>query len=171
MPLYPFEGNVPQIEPDVFVAPTAAIIGRVTLAEHVSVWFGAVLRGDEAPISIGPRSNIQDNCVIHGETHQGTWLGSDVTVGHGAILHDCTIGDNVLIGMGAIILSGTTIGAGAIVAAGAVVKEKSAIPPNVLVAGCPATIKGPLSPNSQNWSARAAEDYLRLVARYRDQPG
>jgi gamma-carbonic anhydrase len=127
----------PTIAASAWVAPTATVRADVTLAEDVSVWFGAVLRGDEAPISIGPRSNIQDNAVVHVSRDRPVRIGADVTVGHGAVVHGCTIEDWALVGIGAIVLDGATVGAGAFVAAGALVPPGMKVPPGTLAIGAP----------------------------------
>jgi len=116
-------GKKPKIHPDAFVAETAVVIGDVTIGKDSSIWYGAVLRGDINSITIGERTSIQDNCVVHVDEDKPVVVGDDVTVGHGVILHGCKIGNKVLVGMGAVILDGAEIGDGAIVAAGAVVKE------------------------------------------------
>ena len=134
-------GKTPVVHHAAFVAETAILIGEVQIGADSSIWYGAVLRGDINSITIGKRTSIQDNCVVHVETDMPVFIGDDVTVGHGAILHGCKIGNGVLIGMGAIILDGVKIGDGAVVAAGAVVKERTIIPPATLVAGIPAMPK------------------------------
>ncbi len=131
---------MPEISPDAFVAPSADIIGRVKVAADASVWFGAVIRGDEAPISIGEGSNVQDNAVLHCDHQSPMNIGRNVTVGHGAIVHGATIGDNVLIGMGAVILNGAKIGDNCIIGAGAVVKENADIPADSMLVGVPAKV-------------------------------
>src|SRR3954452_5301645 len=117
MPIYEYKGRTPIIGEDCYVAPTATLIGDVTLRDGASVWFGCVLRGDVAPIRVGRRSNIQDNTVIHGENGCPVIIGEDVTVGHSAIIHACTVGNRVLVGMGAVLLSRCKIGADTIVGA------------------------------------------------------
>jgi len=128
------------ISQDVFVAENATVIGDVSLGSGSSVWFGAVIRGDVAPIEIGEHSNVQDGCLLHVADDFPLRLGNHVTVGHGAILHGCTIEDGVLIGMGAIVLDGAIIGAGSIIGAGALVPERKVIPPRSLVVGVPGKV-------------------------------
>ena len=135
-----YKGIAPEISPDAFVAPSADIIGDVKIAADASVWFGAVIRGDESPIRIGEGTNVQDNAVLHCDHHSPMLIGKNVTLGHGAIIHGATIGDNVLIGMGAIVLNGANIGENCIVGAGAVVKENAIIPPNSMLVGVPAKV-------------------------------
>lgn len=123
-----------------WVATSASITGKVTLGEDANLWYGVVVRGDDAPIRIGPRSNVQDNAVIHVDPLAPQVIGADVTIGHGAICHGIRIEDGALIGMGAILLGGSVIGEGALVAAGALVRENDVVPPFTLVAGVPARV-------------------------------
>ena len=133
-----FKHHRPQLDPSVFVAPTAAVIGDVVIEKDSSVWFGATLRGDEVSIRIGSRSNIQDGVVIHGDSGENVEIGNNVTIGHGAIIHGCVIHDGALIGMGAVVLDGAVIEQGALVAAGAVVSPGKRVEANSLWAGVPA---------------------------------
>ena len=137
-PIFDYKNHSPQLHSSVFVASTAAVIGDVTVAEDSSIWFGAVLRGDEVSIRIGTGSNIQDAVVIHGDSGQDVVIGNDVTIGHGAIIHGCVIKDGALIGMGAVVLDGAVIESGALVAAGAVVSPGKRVEANSLWAGIPA---------------------------------
>jgi carbonic anhydrase/acetyltransferase-like protein (isoleucine patch superfamily) len=164
--LIEFEGKRPRVAASAFVAPTAVLLGDVEVGENASIWFGAVLRGDLAAIRIGPGCNVQDNVVIHSETEQGTVLQERVTVGHGAILHDCWIGKDTLIGMGAILLDRSRIGSGCLVGAGSVVKERFEVPDGMLAVGSPAVNKKKLEGNAAEWVARGADDYLHLIKRY-----
>ena len=130
----------PKIDSSVFIAKGAVVLGNVTIAKDCSIWYNATIRSTLAPITIGEGSNIQDNAVVHvGEEHPTT-IGSYVTIGHGAIVHGCTIGDNSLVGMGAIILNGAKIGKNCIIAAGALIPQKKEIPDNSLVIGSPGKI-------------------------------
>ncbi|OYY67458.1 gamma carbonic anhydrase family protein [Sphingomonas sp. 28-63-12] len=139
MPLYEIEGKRPIIAPEgAWVAPSADVIGDVHLGADSSVWFGAVIRGDNTPMMIGARSNIQDSAMLHSDPGAPLTIGADCTIGHHAILHGCTLGDSVLIGMGAIILNRAVIGVGSIVGAGALVTEGKTFPPNSLIVGSPA---------------------------------
>lgn len=135
-----YKGISPEIDENAFVAPNATVIGKVKIGENSSVWFGAVLRGDESPITIGRGSNVQDNAVLHCDLGSPMSIGDNVTIGHGAIIHGATIGDNVLIGMGAIVLNGAKIGDNCIVGAGAVVKENAEVPANSMLVGVPAKV-------------------------------
>ena len=159
----------PTIHPTAFVAPGAALIGDVTLAEESSVWFHTVLRGDINRIVIGPRSNVQDGAVVHLADDLGTHVGELVTVGHKAILHACTIADEVLVGMGAIILDGAEIGARSIIGAGALVTGGKKIPPGSLVLGAPAKVVRTLSPEEQAGIRVWAEKYVALARAYRER--
>ena len=138
--VFEYKGINPVISPAAFVAPTASVIGDVKIGDDVSVWYGAVIRGDESPIIIGEGSNVQDNAVLHCDLESTMVIGKNVTIGHGAIIHGATIGDNVLIGMGAIVLNGARIGENCIVGAGAVVKENADVPANSMLVGVPAKI-------------------------------
>lgn len=162
-----FKGKTPAIGAGAFVAPNASLIGDVEIGDGASVWFGAVLRADEAAIRIGPRTSIQDNAVIHVYAGHDTIIESDVTVGHGAILEACHVGRGALIGMNAVVLDRAEVGEGAVVAAGAVVLEDQVIPANVLAAGVPAKVKKPLAGSSKQWTEIGAGAYVRLTSEYR----
>jgi carbonic anhydrase/acetyltransferase-like protein (isoleucine patch superfamily) len=125
-----------------WIAPTASVIGAVELGEDVSIWFGAVVRGDNEPITIGDRSNVQDGCILHTDMGHPLVIGSDVTLGHGAIVHGCTIEDGALVGMGAIVLNDAVVGRNAVVGAGALVTERQIVPENAVVIGMPAKVVG-----------------------------
>ncbi|MFM2220581.1 MAG: hypothetical protein RLZZ553_329 [Verrucomicrobiota bacterium] len=149
MAIHSFLHHQPKIHDSCFIAPSADVIGRVTLHEMSSVWFNATLRGDINEIVIGPRSNVQDNAVIHLADNFGCYVGELVTVGHSAILHACTIKDEVLVGMGAIVLDGAVIGERSIIGAGALVTGNTIIPPGSLVLGSPAKVVKNLSLEEQ----------------------
>jgi len=151
-----------------WAAPNATLAGRVTLGARASVWFGCVLRGDLEPIRIGSESNVQDLTVVHVDRGYPTVVGRRVTIGHRAVIHGCTIGDEAVIGMGAVLLSGSRVGAGALVAAGAVVREGFDIPAGRVAAGVPATIRGEVGPELRARFADGVDSYVRLAARYRD---
>jgi len=161
-----YMGSKPAIHPTAFAAPGAAIIGAVTLEEESSVWFNTVLRADINEIKIGPRSNIQDGSVIHLADDFGTYVGELVTVGHKAILHACTVADEVLVGMGAIILDGAEIGARSIIGAGALVTQHKKIPPGSLVLGSPAKVVRQLDLEEQQSLKSWAKKYVELSKRY-----
>ena len=144
MALYAIGGHAPQIAPDAWVAPSADLIGDVHLAELASVWFGAVIRADNTPITVGARTNVQDGAMLHSDPGAPCTLGQDVTVGHHAVLHGCTIGDRTLIGMGATILNRALIGEDCLVGAGALITEGKVFPPGHLIVGSPAKAIRPL---------------------------
>lgn len=162
-----FLGTPPRLHPTAFVAPGAIVIGDVTLGEESSVWFHTTLRADINRIVIGPRSNIQDGSVIHLADDFGTTVGELVTVGHKAILHACTIGDEVLVGMGAIVLDGAEVGARSIIGAGALITGGKKIPPGSLVLGSPAKVVRTLTPEEQAGIKVWAEKYVALSKAYR----
>ncbi len=166
--ILPFQGIWPRIHPTAFVAPTAVVIGNVVIGEEASVWFGAVLRGDEPEheIRVGARTSIQDNCVIHVSARGPTVIGEEVTVGHGAILESCTVGRGALIGMNAVVLQGATVGEQALVAAGAVVPDGGEVPPRHLAAGTPAKVKKKLEGASLGWVQNSAAHYVELSRDY-----
>lgn len=164
-----FLDAAPSIHPTVFVAPGAALIGHVTLAEESSVWFHTTLRADINRIVVGPRSNVQDGAVIHLADDYGTFIGELVTVGHKAILHACTVADEVLVGMGAIVLDGAEIGARSIIGAGALVTGGKKIPPGSLVLGSPAKVVRTLTLDEQAGIRVWAEKYVALSRAYRER--
>lgn len=156
----------PQISPGVFIANTATVLGAVELGENVSIWFSAVLRGDINRIVVGAGSNVQDGAILHIADNFPCIVGERVTIGHGAIVHACTVGDEVLVGMGATILDGALIGARSIIGAGALVTGKTIIPPGSLVLGSPAKVLKTLSVAEQNAIAGWAEKYVALSRFY-----
>jgi carbonic anhydrase/acetyltransferase-like protein (isoleucine patch superfamily) len=160
-----FPGRV-RAHPTAFVAPGAVVVGDVQLGERTSVWFGAVLRGDLAPIAVGDESNVQDNAVFHVDEGYPAAVGRGVVVGHGAIVHGATVEDGCLIGMGAIVLTGAHIGEGSLIAAGALVGERKRIPPRSLVAGVPGKVLGPVSDEMRAGIAAGAARYVALSRRY-----
>ena len=161
--------STPSIHPTAFVAPGADIVGDVTLGEEASVWFQCVLRADINRIVIGPRSNIQDGTIVHLADDFGTHVGELVTVGHKAILHACTIADEVLVGMGAIVLDGAEIGARSIIGAGALVTGGKKFPPGSLILGSPAKVVRTLSLEEQAGIRKWAEKYVAVSRAYRER--
>ncbi|KAF5055434.1 Protein YrdA [anaerobic digester metagenome] len=153
---------------EVFVAPNATVLGDVTLGDRVGIWFGAVVRADKDRISIGPDSNVQDNCVVHTSDGHPVLIGREVSVGHGAILHGCTIGDRVLVGMGAIVLNGAEIGEDTLIGAGALVTEGARIPPGSVVIGIPGKVVKATTEEQRAHIRRNAGAYVELAGRYRD---
>jgi carbonic anhydrase/acetyltransferase-like protein (isoleucine patch superfamily) len=162
-----YEGRVPRIAPTAFVAPTATVIGDVTIGEEASVWFGAVLRGDVGRIEVGARANVQDNAVLHTTDRIPTIVEDGVTIGHGAVLEGCTVRRGALIGMNAVILHEAVVGEEALVAAGSVVTDGTQIPPKTVAAGAPCRVRKPLSGASVEWITRAAGAYVGLSRRYK----
>lgn len=160
----PYRDKYPALAPSARLAENATVVGDVVLEEEASLWYGAVLRGDEGSIQIGRGSNVQDNAVVHADPGYPTVVGADVTVGHGAILHGCTVGEGALIGMGAILLNGCTIGEGCLVAAGALVTQGAAFPAGHLIMGSPAKAVRPLTQEEQASLAHSAEEYRSLSA-------
>ncbi|MEM7802780.1 MAG: gamma carbonic anhydrase family protein [Chloroflexota bacterium] len=167
--IYQYKGKAPNLAEDIFVAPTAVVIGDVTAESNVSIWFGSVVRGDTGIIKIGEGSNIQDNCVVHVNDRFDTLIGSEVTLGHGVIVEGCVIGDGSLIGMGAIVLSGAKVGKGCVVAAGAVVREGQEIPDSSLAAGVPAKVIRQYSPEEAEKIKQIAHHYAAHRLTYRDR--
>ena len=159
------EGVSPTLAATARAAETAVLVGRVTLEEEASVWYGAVLRGDESHIRVGEGSNVQDNAVLHCDPGRPLEIGRDVTVGHGAVLHGCHVGDRCLVGMGAILLNGCSIGEESMVAAGALVTQNKEIPPGSLVMGSPARVVRPLTGEERRQLAESAREYRRMAAR------
>lgn len=166
MAIESFEGNMPVLDNPAFVAQSADLIGRVTLAPDSSVWYNTTLRADVADIIIGPGSNVQDNCCLHVDYDVACVLGSHVTVGHSVTLHACTIEDDCLIGMGAVVLDGAVVGRGSIVGAHALVTKNTIIPPYSLVLGAPAKVVKQLSPASADSNHAHAADYVALARRF-----
>ncbi|MEW2633913.1 gamma carbonic anhydrase family protein [Streptomyces sp. NPDC048389] len=161
-------GREPQVDPEAFAAPTSVVMGEVTLHAGVSVWYQTVLRADCGPIVIGTGSNIQDNCTVHSDPGFPVTVGEHVSIGHNAILHGCTVEDDVLIGMGATVLNGAHIGAGSLIAAQALVPQGMQVPPGSLVAGVPAKVRRGLTQEEQDGIKLNAAVYLDLAAQHRD---
>jgi carbonic anhydrase/acetyltransferase-like protein (isoleucine patch superfamily) len=156
----PFEDHWPEIDESAFVAASADLIGRVRIGAEASVWYNSTLRGDIHEVVIGPRSNVQDNAVLHVESDRGCYLGELVTVGHGAIVHACTIKDEVLVGMGATVLDGAVIGERSIIGANTLVTMNTEIPPGSLVLGSPGKVVRLLSEEEQAGVAVRAQKYV-----------
>jgi carbonic anhydrase/acetyltransferase-like protein (isoleucine patch superfamily) len=164
--LLELDGVAPTIGADVWLAPTAVLVGDVRVGDRANIWFGAVLRGDSSHIEIGAGCSIQDNAVIHCADGLPTVIGADVVVGHGAMLEGCVVEEHALIGMGAIVLQRARIGASAMVAAGAVVGEGGAVSARMLAAGVPAREKKQLSGSALRWTETAADHYQEYRRRY-----
>jgi len=163
-----FAGKTPDIHPTAFLAPTAVLVGNVAVGPEVSIWFGAVLRGDDPqnPIVVGRRTSIQDNCVVHVGTWGPTLIGEDVTVGHGAKFECCTIGDRTVVGMNAVILQRAKVGPECVLAANTVVLEGAEIPPRSVVAGVPGVVKKTLDGSAARWIEGGGSHYVDLSRRY-----
>ena len=161
-----YEGKTPKIAANVFIAPTAVVIGAVDIQEGASIWYGTVLRGDMAAITVGRNTNIQDNCTVHTDHNHPTVIGAGVTIGHNAVIHGCVIEDDCLISIAAAVLSRAVIRKGAVVAAGAVVKEGQEIGPGELAAGMPATAKRLLTEADKIQISGAVAIYRDLAARH-----
>ena len=163
-----FQGKLPNLAPDVFVAPGAVVVGDVTIGQGSSVWFNSVVRGDVGSVTIGRRTNIQDLCMLHMTLDRSVLvIGDEVTVGHRVVLHGCKIGDRCLIGIGAVILDNAVIGSGSVVAAGAVVLEDTVVPPNSLVTGLPARVKKTLAAGELFTFLRTAQHYCERSSLYK----
>jgi gamma-carbonic anhydrase len=179
MPILPYDGKWPSIAPDAFIAPTAVIVGDVTVEAGASVWFGAVVRGDSAHVVIGRGSNVQDNCVIHIDDGVPCVIGEACTLGHGAIVHGARLGDHVLVGMRATVLSNATVESDSIIAAGAVVAEGQRMPAGTLAMGIPGKPVRPITEQERQRIREGAERYQRYARAYaealrqgeREQPG
>ncbi len=161
-----YRGKRPKIDPSAFVAPNAVIVGDVEVGPESSIWFGAVLRGDNGPIRIGARTSIQDNAVVHVSEGGATLVADDVTVGHCAVMEDCTIERYALIGSNATLLNASTIGEGALIGAGSVVGQGVVIPPRVVAAGAPATVRKALEGEAASWIEISAGEYVKLSRTY-----
>jgi carbonic anhydrase/acetyltransferase-like protein (isoleucine patch superfamily) len=169
MPLYEIEGVSPELDEECWIAPTAVIIGRVRLLKNASVWFGAVLRGDNDWITIGENSNVQDNSVIHTDPGQPVTLGTNVTVGHNVVLHSATVGNNSLIGMGSTLLNRSRIGNHSVVGANALVAEGKEFPDGALVIGSPARVARTLTDEQKALLKSSADIYVANWRRFRDK--
>lgn len=171
MPQIPLAGHTPAVAETAWVAPTAAVIGDVTIGERTGVFYSAVVRGDTTTITIGEGSNLQDGVILHADPDFPCKVGSGVSIGHAAVVHGCTIEDDCLIGMGAVVLNGAVVGRGSMVAAGAVVLEGAQIPPGSLVAGVPGKVRRELSAQEQAGLRENARHYTELTAAHRAAHG
>ncbi len=169
MAIYQLGEHVPAIDASAFVADSATVIGKVTLAAHSSVWFGATLRGDNERITIGPGSNVQEGTVMHTDIGHPLTIGANVTIGHQAMLHGCTVGDGALIGIQAVILNGAKIGKGCLVGAGALVTEGKEFPDNMLIIGSPAKAVRELSADDVARLQASADSYVQRAQLFKTQ--
>lgn len=161
-----FGGRTPEVHERAWVAPTATLVGGVRLGAGSSVWFGAVLRADSDDITVGTGSNLQDGVVVHVDAGLPVRVGDRVTVGHGAVLHGCTVEDDCLVGMGATVLNGVTVGRGSLVAAGAVLLEGTVVPAGSLVAGVPGRVRRELTPTERDAVAEGTAAYVARAVTY-----
>jgi len=165
--LIEFEGKRPRIGRNVFLAPTATLIGDVEVGDDTSIWFGVVVRADFGPIRIGAGSTIQDNSVVHVSSDVPTIIGNSVTLGHGVVVEGCTVGDHCLIGNGAVVLLHVTMGERSVVGANSVVREHTVIEPMSMYVGAPARFKRMLDGRALDWTNFAPADYRHMQARFR----
>jgi carbonic anhydrase/acetyltransferase-like protein (isoleucine patch superfamily) len=168
MPLYSIDGIAPEIDADAFVAPDAVLIGRVRVLKGASIWFGAVLRGDNDWITVGENSNVQDLSLVHADPGQPVQIGKGVTIGHRVIIHSATVGDDTLIGMGAILLNRADIGANSLVGAAALVTEGKVFQDGQMILGSPAKAIKPLTDEQIAGLRLSAETYVQNAKRYRE---
>lgn len=167
MPILPYRGVLPAIAPEVFVAPNATIVGEVTIAAGASVWFGAVIRAESAPVHIGARTNVQDNCTIHTDEGAPVVIGDDCSLGHNSVVHGAVLGDRVLVGMHATVLNNAEVGSECIVAAGSLVAERKRIEPGQLVMGMPGKPVRPITEAERERILTGARHYREFAAEYR----
>jgi carbonic anhydrase/acetyltransferase-like protein (isoleucine patch superfamily) len=168
MTLYALGADLPEVAASAYVAPNASLIGKVVLAEYATVWFGATLRGDNETIVIGARSNVQDSAVMHTDPGFPLTIGADVSVGHQAMMHGCTVGEGSLIGIQAIVLNGAVIGKGCLVGAGALITERKTFPDGCLIIGAPAKAVRELTAEERENLVKVAANYAERGAYYRN---
>ncbi|MGH1361786.1 MAG: gamma carbonic anhydrase family protein [Burkholderiaceae bacterium] len=164
MPVYSLNEKTPDIHESAWIAETATVIGEVSLGEQASIWFGTTVRADNAAIEIGARSNIQENSVLHVDPGFKLTIGNDVTVGHQAMLHGCTIGEHTLVGIQAVVMNGATIGKNCLIGAGALVTEGKQFPDGSLIVGSPAKVVRELTPEEIQRLKRSASNYVERAA-------
>ena len=169
MPILPFRGTWPVVASDAFVADSAYVIGNVTIGQGSSVWYGAIVRGDMAPIAIGARTNIQDGSVVHVDDGVGTVIGDDVVVGHGAIVHGATVSDGAMVAMRATVMNRAIVGAGAIIGAGAIVTQGKEIPARMMAIGIPAKVAREVTDDEVAAVRANAARYVAYAAEHREQ--
>ena len=169
MPIYALGDAVPEIDPSAWIAPSAVLIGKVRIEAGATVWFGAVIRGDNELITVGRGSNIQENCVMHTDPGYPLVVGPEVTVGHLAMLHGCTIGEGSLVGIGATILNGAVIGARCLIGAHALIPENRAIPDASLVMGAPGKVVKEVTPEQAERMAAGTATYVTRGGHFRDR--
>lgn len=167
MSIYQLDSIAPRVDPTAWVADSAQVMGNVTLAADANIWFGVVIRGDNEPITIGEGSNIQDASVLHSDLGKPLTVGKRVTVGHGVMLHGCTVGDESLIGIGAVVLNGAVIGKNCLVGAGSLVTEGKVFPDGSMIMGSPARVVRQLSPEQMDGLRLSAQHYIDNANRFR----
>ena len=168
MSIYQLESHIPSVDPSAYVADSAEVMGNVSLGADTSIWFGTVIRGDNEPITIGEGTNIQDASVLHSDFGKPLTIGKHVTVGHKVMLHGCTIGNESLIGIGAVVLNGAKIGNNCLVGAGSLVTEGKEFPDGSMIMGSPAKLVRPLTPEQIEGLRRSAAHYIDNARRFRD---
>jgi carbonic anhydrase/acetyltransferase-like protein (isoleucine patch superfamily) len=166
-----YEGKTPQIGKNVFIAPTATLIGDVAIGDNASIWYGTVIRGDMEPITIGENTNIQDNCTVHTDYGHPAVIGANVSIGHNAVVHGCTLEENCLVAINAVVLSGAYMETGSILAAGSVLREKAHLGKYNLAAGVPAVVKKVLSKAAAQTFLQPVQNYLELSKKHRELSG
>lgn len=161
-------GHTPQVHEQAWVAPGAVLAGEVSVGPETGIWYTCVIRADLAPITLGARTNVQDGSVLHADPGFPATIGDGVTIGHRAVVHGCTVEDDVLIGMGAVLMNGVHVGAGSLIAAGAVLTQGTVVPPGSLVAGVPGKVRRELGEAERNSIPLSAAAYVHLLGLYRD---
>ena len=168
MSIYQLDSIAPRVDPTAWVADSAQVMGNVTLAADSNIWFGVVIRGDNEPITIGEGSNIQDGSVLHSDLGKPLTVGKRVTVGHGVMLHGCTVGDESLIGIGAVVLNDAVIGKNCLVGAGSLVTEGKAFPDGSMIVGSPARVVRQLTPEQMDGLRQSAQHYIDNARRFQN---
>lgn len=166
--IHTLQGQTPEVADSAYIAPGAHVIGHVMIGAKASVWFNAVIRGDLAPITIGNGTNIQDNTTVHVDYGMPTSIGSNCVIGHNCIIHGCTIGDNVLVGMGSTILNGAQIGEGSLIGAGSLVTEGKVFPPNSVIMGRPAKIVREVGEKERAMIKQGPQNYMQNALLYKE---
>ncbi|GAA1100792.1 gamma carbonic anhydrase family protein [Pseudonocardia alni] len=161
-------GHTPQVHEQAWVAPGAVLAGEVSVGPETGIWYTCVIRADLAPITLGARTNVQDGSVLHADPGFPATIGDGVTIGHRAVVHGCTVEDDVLIGMGAVLMNGVHVGAGSLIAAGAVLTQGTVVPPGSLVAGVPGKVRRELSQTERDSIPLSAAAYVHLLGLHRD---
>lgn len=161
-------GHTPQVHEQAWVAPGAVLAGEVSVGSETGIWYTCVIRADFAPITLGARTNVQDGAVLHADPGFPATIGDGVTIGHRAVVHGCTVSDDVLVGMGAVLMNGVHVGAGSLIAAGAVLTQGTVVPPGSLVAGVPGKVRRELTDAERDTIPLSAAAYVHLLGLHRD---